>query len=609
MIGFAERRRLAPVPMPEHSAHRLPWRALHDAHSVAALVLPWLAFTLLIGWTMRNQIGTLAIADPDDAMRLLEVRDWLAGQSWWDVTNYRAGGAEGFSMHWSRLVDVPIAALVLLFDLFLPADAAERAAIALLPPLQMLIALFILRSTLRCLGFRDAAANIVLLVAPLLSLVVGNMVPMKIDHHAWQAICAIGILRLMVDRRAMTRQTLFAGALGGLLVTISVEGLPFVAAACAVFALLYLMDAHDRGLALFLAGLAASSALLFLVTIPPALWAYPHPDAIGWPHLAGFTLAALAAWAISRRAKPALPAVRIALLSLVAIAGAMPVLAMFGLEGVAPFGDIDPLVKEYWLDGIQEVKPVFRLLPDAAAMLGWMVALYLLALATQLRKRLGGDNPRGWFITFVLAGLMLALSLVVFRVALLAQLLMTPLLAAMLHDTLRTASRFDNPVLRVFGIAIALIVLSPTAGSLTGKAIVANAHSQVRGSSDIVASDCDLTRLAGLPAGRMLTSIDIAPQVMLRTGHSTVAAPYHRNQAALRGAILAFTSPAEEASARLAALDAEYVMICQGTPDTASYAAAEDDSLAAALLADRAPAMLTPAAGFDSGALRVWRVR
>ena len=608
MIGFAERRRLAPVKVPEISAHRLPWRSLHDAHSLAALVLPWLAFALLLGWTMRGQIAALAIEDPDDAMRLLQVRAWLGGQSWWDVTNYRVGGPEGFAMHWSRLVDIPIAALILFFDLFLRPEVAERVAIAVLPPLQLLLALLILRSALRCLGFRDAAANIVLLVVPLLSLAVGNMVPMKIDHHAWQAICAIGVLRLMVDRRKMARQTLLAGALGALLVAISIEGLPFLATACSVYAVLYLQDAHDRGLALFLTGLAVTAPLLFVATIHPATWGQPGADAIGWPHLAGFALAAAVAWLTVRRKVTTLPAIRVLQLLLVALAGAAPVILVFGIEGIAPFGKIDPLVKTYWLSGIQEVRPVFRLLPDAGAMLGWMVVLYMLALATQARKRVSGDNARGWFVAFALAGGMLALSLIMYRVALLAQLLMVPLLAAMLYDTLRTASRFDNAVLRVFGTAAALVVLSPTAGSLAGKAYLAHSATKVMGSSEVVSGECDIAALAALPKGRILSTVDTGPIIMLETGHSVAAAGYHRNQHALHKLIASFTSPVEQARTPIAATRSDYLMMCRHTPDMTRYSEAGEDSLAAALLADRAPAWLEPIEGFDSGAMRVWKI-
>ena len=45
----------------------------------------------------------------DDAMRLVEVRDLLAGQGWFDLTQYRLSPPGGVAMHWSRLVDVPLA--------------------------------------------------------------------------------------------------------------------------------------------------------------------------------------------------------------------------------------------------------------------------------------------------------------------------------------------------------------------------------------------------------------------------------------------------------------------------------------------------------------------
>jgi hypothetical protein len=54
-----------------------------------------------------------ALPDPDDALRLVELRDWLGGQGWFDVTQYRIDPAHGgVAMHWSRLVDVPLAAVV-----------------------------------------------------------------------------------------------------------------------------------------------------------------------------------------------------------------------------------------------------------------------------------------------------------------------------------------------------------------------------------------------------------------------------------------------------------------------------------------------------------------
>ena len=69
----------------------------------------WAVAAIVLTIVSLPGIAALRFADPDDAMRYLEVRDWLAGQSWWDVSQHRLWGGH-FAMHWSRLVDVPLTA-------------------------------------------------------------------------------------------------------------------------------------------------------------------------------------------------------------------------------------------------------------------------------------------------------------------------------------------------------------------------------------------------------------------------------------------------------------------------------------------------------------------
>ena len=69
----------------------------------------------------------------DDAMRLVQVRDFLAGQSWFDVTQYRLGFYAGTPMHWSRLIDLPIAVILWVFSIFLTQDWAEMATMTIWP--------------------------------------------------------------------------------------------------------------------------------------------------------------------------------------------------------------------------------------------------------------------------------------------------------------------------------------------------------------------------------------------------------------------------------------------------------------------------------------------
>ena len=42
------------------------------------------------------------------------IRALLDGQGWFDLRNYRLNPPGGFDIHWSRLVDLPIAGLILL---------------------------------------------------------------------------------------------------------------------------------------------------------------------------------------------------------------------------------------------------------------------------------------------------------------------------------------------------------------------------------------------------------------------------------------------------------------------------------------------------------------
>src|SRR6202007_1565415 len=84
----------------EASLLRSPW-----ALAVLALILSVAKF-----WPSVVSVwSTGAFANPDDAMRLVEVRDWRAGQAWFDLHQYRLDPPTGVDMHWTRVVDVPLA--------------------------------------------------------------------------------------------------------------------------------------------------------------------------------------------------------------------------------------------------------------------------------------------------------------------------------------------------------------------------------------------------------------------------------------------------------------------------------------------------------------------
>ena len=136
----------------------------------------------------------------DDAMRLVQVRDLIAGQGWFDVTQYRLNPPDGVAMHWSRLIDLPIAILIRAAELVLPTATAERLALTVWPAGLLLALLFGVVRLARELA-DDTAARLALIFAALMAPVLQHFRPGAIDHHNVQLVLMVWSLAL-ADARA-----------------------------------------------------------------------------------------------------------------------------------------------------------------------------------------------------------------------------------------------------------------------------------------------------------------------------------------------------------------------------------------------------------------------
>src|SRR5579859_6039496 len=92
--------------------------------------------------------GVFDALSTDDAMRLVEVRDLIGGQGWFDLFQYRLD-PPGTSMHWSRLIDAPLAALILLLKPWLGMRGAEAATLYFWPALLFAVALALVAAIAR----------------------------------------------------------------------------------------------------------------------------------------------------------------------------------------------------------------------------------------------------------------------------------------------------------------------------------------------------------------------------------------------------------------------------------------------------------------------------
>ncbi|TIT72493.1 MAG: GtrA family protein, partial [Mesorhizobium sp.] len=151
----------------------------HDLLLASCATLLVLAINAISGFPTIADLG----ADNDSMLRLVEVRDLLAGQNWFDLHQYRMGLTGGFVMHWSRLVDTPIALIIMAFHaLGAGTAAAERAAQIIWPLFLYGLTIFvILRASRRFAGADVAMPSLVLATAALFFLGIFN--PGTLDHH------------------------------------------------------------------------------------------------------------------------------------------------------------------------------------------------------------------------------------------------------------------------------------------------------------------------------------------------------------------------------------------------------------------------------------------
>ena len=310
------------------------------------------------------------------------------------------------------------------------------------------------------------------------------------------------------------------------------------------------MNSNDgERLKSYLGSLTLVSALAFGATHSPSTWtSHPH-DALNDAHLAAFAAAWLACLAVVRPNIHKLSH-RIAALG---VAGVVATAAMFAvdlhcLQG--PFEALDPLVKNYWYNGVDEGRPVWQLsIGDASAGLAQPVVGFIGALLAISRTR-GAERHR--WITFAYLLGMLSLSAVfVIREATTASVLSLPGTAFLCEFALVRARKVSFLPIRVVATTSALLIMAP---AYAAPALVIPADPRLINaisSSDLCVTRSELDKLATLPPSNLATPLDITPAILAGTPHRMIAGGYHRNASAIRDVILLFMGPPSQGRAIL----------------------------------------------------------
>ncbi|MXO75306.1 hypothetical protein GRI40_08780 [Altererythrobacter aerius] len=563
--------------------------------------------TLVVLLTSIPTILAMRFPDPDDTLRLVQVRDLVAGQGWFDLTQHRIDAPNGgVPMHWSRLVDIPVAIVIIALSPLIGTVAAETVALVVVPLVTLAIALLLAgRIAWRLMGEEVAvlACLAMALSVPLLS----QMRPLRIDHHGWQVVFALAVLNGLMARSPRIGGWV-AGVSMAAWLAISIEGLPLVFAVCGVTALRWMRSGSGSAwLVSTTQGLAGGSLILFLALRGP-VGLTQYCDVVGAGHIAGFAVAAIGVLLLAR-CEPMPPAMRVGGLVVTGIAAGAALLAVAPSCANGTFNQLDPLVFEFWYDRVHEGLPVWR--QDLSLALQSILPPLIGLVASLRLARASGGWLRIWWTEYALVlGAALLITVFVIRAGAVAGALAAVPLGWQINAWLRAARTVQRPGRRALVMATLVLTIMPAFPlTLMTMAMPARADDGKRAPR---VSECRLSEgvaaLRKLPRGEILTPIDLGPQLLYETQHTVVASGHHRGAASMKTVISTFLGSEAEARDTLRARGTRYVAICPDLNEPMMYEQDAPRGFMASLLRGRAPRWLEPVPVPQGSALKVWRI-
>lgn len=579
---------------------------LKDAAAASLTTLILLGVQAISHFPTLNGSG----GDNDSLLRLVEVRDLIAGQGWFDLAQYRMGIDGGFIMHWSRLVDAPIAAIIVIGKAVSGSQAVGEMAAQLAWPLGLFgLALFLLLRLTRTIADEEALLPATVIGGAGLYYT-GIFLPGALDHHNVQLVLTLAVMLALTSVARGARPGALAALLSVVMLAVGMETAPFVAAAGGFVAARFILGAAgSRGAAIgFGAVFLAASTAAFVMTVPANDWSSARCDSFSTVHLvlgcvAGSGLVLLATTLRSRRS-----ARLVAILSL-GMATALSAAFLFPQCIADPYAALDPDLKRFWLNAVSEAQPAWRVIAsDPSLASGYYVTPAIgLAVLAWLRCR----NETAWWVAAIFLAVAVVISVWQVRGARFSVPLATLPLAAWVGQLRRSMPEQGDArsSLKLAGAWLASLSLAwaaLAAGLSNGLAPDGEAGETARASRCEAAAD--YSQLATLPPTTVLANSNLGAPILAYTHHRALSGPYHRNVDGNLAAIRTMMA-GTEAEALVRASHVGLIAVCRGNDETDALIGWAPAGLLARLVRNERPDWLEQLPDTTGRPLEIYRVR
>ena len=587
----------------------------------------WLCVSAIFIFQNWGRIRGFGLGDTDDNMRMMQVRALLDGQGWYDLAQHRMAGS---NIHWSRLVDLPIAGLKLAFTPLFGGKTAETIAVAVAPLLPMLVAMQAIALTTRRLVSPYAYLLAITFLACSGS-VVGMWQPLRIDHHGWQLAFLAWNVAALTDPRPL-RAGILLGLATALSLIIGLEMLLYLAAAGAIVVLMWVRDGDPRRLFAYGVTLAGGCAFGYLFFVSEAN-RQPMCDALSPVWLSAMVAAGAVAMLLARLT----PRTWQGRLGAAAAGGAI-IAGAFAWTWPHCLGRLEqapPELDRLWLSKVREAMPIWRhgwdmtiqtvILP-LAGLIGGIAMLHV--TNREARQEEGRDagyegpalpSPaREQFICWAAVTFLCLIGTGLLawqtRAGPAAQLLAATGAAAFAWIILSWVMGFRSMYVRLASLtAIALVVVILAQGWATrwigGPAAPLNAYrQQVNKANGLCPTLWAMGPIEAQPRGMVMTFVDLGPRLITVTHHDAITGPYHRNARQIIDVMQAFRGTPDHARAIAEKYHADYLLICPMMSESTIYRAEAPGGFYDLLIRGQVPAWLAPVQLPRDSPFRMWRI-
>jgi len=565
---------------------------------------------LMIVFAVTGSMGQIGV-DNDDVMRLAQIRDFLGGQSWYDHHQYRMGPyGDGTLMHWSRVIDLPLIILISLFDLILPYEWAEAAAISIWPVATGLALIYCVkllsrdnpRFIVKPGDLQRAVWGFGVLIMGLFLITFYRFSPGRLDHHNIQLIAlALSYVGLM-DPQIKPRRYALAGIMTGLSLVVGTEALPFLVVNCGFVALLWAYKGANVRRAVIAFGAGFSVILLagFLLDTPPAAYGQISCDILAINYLilgclGGAGLAGLAALNMLDT-----PFKRLAALSLLG-GGTAAVLLMLSPQCLSnPLGALPDNVQRFWLDHVEEAQPLLSRENFETGRVFYFIGLIATAWSVIVWRCKSQGVTIGRLYALTLTTAIIVMTLYQIRYAafglVIGSLILIPWTAECFVAG-KAKSKGSVAYIFAFALSAASIWQFP--------ALMMAGNNELAPNTDVVdtgaplngvladvdtANDRDICfpealedYLNSQSSKLILAEPNMTSLILYHTPHSALNGNYHRNAAGIDRAVDIFMRPPGAAAKMMRDDKIDYLFYCASRPAYGIYAKAAPDGLAAQL--------------------------